>query len=435
MTLRLAAQLICAAVVSACATTPNAFPNAQTKLAVADSPPHACEVGIYRSGPSNFVAITRSRDGFSYTFDDGRLGDAGSPGAKIQCGKASVLIDGSAVWSKVSLVETNTRFRSGDATLVGRLIEPPGANSATPLITYAHGSEPTAFIERNRDPYQMVGRGISVFVYDKRGTGQSEGKYTQNFPLLADDLVAASLEAKRLAANRFGRFGIIGLSQGGWIAPLAADRAQADFIGIGYGLVADIIEEDAAQVQEELRDAGFGDDVLAQAREITDVTSRIATSDYTEGLDELTEFQNRFSAEPWFSVMRGSYTGVFLGMSAEELRTNGVPRFNELDIDWTLDPMSVMRGVKAPQLWILAGEDREAPTELTLKRLSILRDEGKDIAIRIFPDTDHGMWEYDQKDDGSREYRRVTAGFYELMADWAKDRVSGDYGQAFVIAE
>lgn len=435
MTPRLASQLICAAAVFACATTPSVSPSGQTTPIVTGFSPYDCEVGIYRSGPSNFVAITRSREAFTYTFDDGSVGYAGSPEAKIQCGNGSVLVDGTAVWPKVSLVETKTRFRSGDTTLVGRLIEPPGANSETPLITYAHGSEPTAFIERNRDPYQMVGRGISVFVYDKRGTGQSEGQYTQNFPLLADDLVAASHEAKRLAANRFGRFGIIGLSQGGWIAPLAASGAQADFIGIGYGLVADIREEDAAQVQKELRDAGFGDDVLALAREITDVTSRIAASDYTDGLDELTELQDAFSVQPWFSVMQGSYTGVFLGMSAEELRTNGVPQFNSLDIDWTLDPMSVMRGVEAPQLWILAGEDREAPTELTLERLSTLREEGKDIAIRMFPDTDHGMWEYDQKDDGSREYLRVTPGFYELMADWAKDRVSGDYGQAVVIAE
>ncbi|MEL7447225.1 MAG: alpha/beta fold hydrolase, partial [Pseudomonadota bacterium] len=384
---------------------------------------------------SQFVAITRSRDGYSYTFDDGRLGDAEAVGAKVQCGNGSVLVNGNSVWPKVPLLETNTRFRSGDAMLVGRLIEPPGASNATPLLVHAHGSEPTGWIERGRDPYQMVGRGISVFVYDKRGTGQSEGQYTQNFPLLADDLVAASQEAKRLAGNRFGRFGIVGLSQGGWIAPLAADRAQADFIGIGYGLVADIREEDAAQVQKELGDAGFGGDVLAKARDITSVTARIAASDYTDGLDELTEFQQRYSEEPWFSIMQGSYTGVFLRMSADELRTNGVPQFNNLDIDWSLNPMSVMRGVEAPQLWILAGEDREAPTGLTLERLSILRGEGKDIAIYMFPDTDHGMWEYDQKDDGSRTYLRVTPGFYNLMADWAKDRISVGYGRASVIAE
>ncbi|MEL6877009.1 MAG: alpha/beta hydrolase [Pseudomonadota bacterium] len=392
-------------------------------------------MGIYQTDPSKFVAITRSRNGFSYTFDDGSLGDAEEPEAGVQCGNGSVLVNGNEIWRKVSIVETNTRFRSGDTMLVGRLIEPPGANNATPLIVYAHGSEDTAWIERGRDPYQMVGRGISVFVYDKRGTGQSEGQYTQNFPLLADDLVAASKEAKRLAASRFGRFGLIGLSQGGWIAPLAADRAGADFIGIGYGLVADIREEDAAQVQKELRDAGFGDEILAIAREITDVTARIAASDYTDGLDELTELQKRFSAEPWFLLMRGSYTGVFLSMSADELRTNGVPQFNNLDIDWTLNPMNVMRGVEAPQLWILAGEDREAPIDLTLERLSILREEAKDITIYMFPDTDHGMWEYDQKDDGSREYLRVTPGFYELMADWAKGRVTVDYGSAFAISE
>jgi hypothetical protein len=32
---------------------------------------------------------------------------------------------------------------------------------------------------------------VGVFVYDKRGTGGSDGKYTQDFDTLADDAVAA----------------------------------------------------------------------------------------------------------------------------------------------------------------------------------------------------------------------------------------------------
>lgn len=435
MTLKLIASLVCATLTSACATTPELIQNARATPVSTDLSSNACEVGIYRQDSSRFVSITRSRDGFTYTFDDGSLGEADSPGGEVQCGKDSVLVNGSEIWPEVPLRQTSARFPSGDTMLAGRLIEPLGANDTTPLIVHAHGSEPTGWIERGRDPYQMVGRGISVFVYDKRGTGRSGGQYTQNFPLLADDLVAASEEAKRLAASRFGRFGIVGLSQGGWIAPLAADRAQADFIGIGYGLVADIMEEDAAQVQRELRDAGFENDVLKIAREITDITARIAASDYKEGLDELTEIQKRFAEEPWFALMQGSYTGVFLGMPAEELRTNGVPRFNNLDIDWTLNPMNVMRQSKTPQLWILAGEDREAPIELTLERLSILRDEGKDIEIHVFPDTDHGMWEYAQQEDGSREHLRVTPGFYDLMADWARGRISDNYGRAFAVSE
>ena len=415
---------------SACALPNNRY---DAGLPTPDFTAAPCAVGIYGTSQGPFVAITQSADGFRYSFSDGRFGDVGAAAGEVGCGLNSVLVDESHVWGNIPIRETDTRFVSGDVSLAGRLLEPIGADSMTPLVVYAHGSEPVGWLGRNRDPYQMVGRGISVFVYDKRGTGQSEGKYSQNFPRLADDLVAAAGEAKRLAAGRYGRFGLVGLSQGGWIAPLAAERANADFIAIGYGLVADIREEDAAQVQKELRDAGYGGDVLAIARDITDVTGLVAASEYTAGLKELSEIQYRYSAEEWFPLIRGGYTGVFLNTSVEELETRGVPHFNDLDIDWSLNPMGVLREVDVPQLWILAGEDREAPIELTLERLQTLRDEGSEIAIYRFPDTDHGMLEYDQAPDRTRAYLRVTPGYYDLLADYIKGAARSGYGRSVMV--
>ncbi|KWV90533.1 S9 family peptidase [Erythrobacter sp. YT30] len=418
---------------SACAATGSSIEPAQTEDPAENFSSSDCAVGIYGDGAGAFVAITRSSEGYRHSFNNGIIGDAAPDGDRVECGINSVRIDQREVWDQIPIRETDTRFKSGDVTLAGRLLEPRDADTTTPLVVYAHGSEPTGWIGTVRDPYQMVGRGISVFVYDKRGTGLSEGKYSQNFPRLADDLVAASTEAKRLASGKFGRFGLVGLSQGGWIAPLAAERAQADFIAIGYGLVADIREEDADQVQKELREAGYSSDVLNLARDITDVTARIASSDYTDGLEELAEIQRRYSSEDWFSVIRGGYTGVLLNTSPDELRERGVPQFKDLDIDWSLNPMTVLRGVEVPQLWVLAGEDREAPIDLTLDRLRTLRGEGSNISIYMFPDTDHGMWEYNQAPDGTREFRRVTQGYYDLMADYIKGGVGRGYGQSVKI--
>lgn len=396
-------------------------------------PGELCQTGVYRANSAEFLALTRSGDDFSYMFSDGTPGTIGTEDARVACEGDVVSVDETEAWAKVVAKETNTRFRSGDALLAGRLMEPPNAGPNTPLVVFAHGSESVGWIDRAGDPYQMLGRGVSVFVYDKRGTGRSEGRYSQNFPQLADDLVAASREARRLAKGRFGRFGLVGLSQGGWIAPLASNRAGAEFIGIGYGIVADIREEDAAQVQKELRDAGYGPDVLTIASEITKITALVASSDYKEGLEELSRFQQLYSNEPWYALIKGGYTGVFLNSDVEELRKNGVQQFNDLNIDWSLDPVAIMRAVDAPQLWVLAGEDREAPIELSLDRLGALKDEGKDIALYVFPDTDHGMWEYEELEDGTRSYQRVTLGFYDLLADWANDAVEGQYGTSYKI--
>lgn len=390
----------------------------------------SCETGIFRKDKDTFVALTKAYRGFSYTFNDGITGNTEDANALVECKQHAILFGTKTIWPREEIVEKNTTFESDGILLAGRLMSPPRTGKHTPLVIYAHGSEDTGWIDRARDPYQMVGRGVSVFVYDKRGTGLSKGKYTQNFPLLADDLVAASREAKRLADGHYGRFGLYGLSQGGWIAPLAAGRAKAEFIGIGYGLAADIAEQDAAQVSKELRDRGYGDDVLTEARKITDVTARLVKSGYKDGLDELRAVQNEFGKEPWFHVIKGGYTGVILSMSADDLRKNGIPRFDNLGVDWSQNPMQVLEKIDVPQLWALGGEDRQAPIAATVGRLANLRKEGKEISIYVFPDTDHGMYNYAQAADFSRKHTRITAGFYDLMADWAKGTIGQKYGNA-----
>ncbi|MFZ6820022.1 alpha/beta hydrolase family protein [Undibacterium sp. Ji22W] len=390
-----------------------------------------CQTGIFRKHGSTFVALTKASRGFDYTFSDGIVGNTLDANSLVVCGDAAVMVRNKETWAKAGIVETDTRFESNGIWLAGRLIEPSKADKYTPLVVYAHGSEDGAWIDYGRDPYQMVGRGVSVFVYDKRGTGLSQGKYTQNFPILANDLVAAAYEAKRLAAARYGRFGLIGLSQGGWIAPLAAARAKADFLGIGYGLAVDIAEEDAAQVTKELEERGYGADVFDKARMVTDITARIVKSTYKDGLDDLDSIKKSFENEPWFSIIKGAYTGVLLSIPVSVLRSDGVPHLDKFDVDWSQDPMRVLRAVDVPQLWAFANEDRQAPIALTVERLQKLRGEGKNNLMYIFPNTEHGMWRYEQAPDFSRTHTSVTPGFYDLMADWAKGRLRKNYGQSY----
>lgn len=392
---------------------------------------HQCKIGIFRKSGTQFVVLTKGNRAFDYSFSDGVFGNVLDTNSRIECRDDTVLVDGKETWTRVPIVETDTRFSSNGVVLAGRLIEPDIAGRNTPLVVYAHGSEESGWIDYVRDPYQMVGRGMSVFVYDKRGTGLSQGVYSQNFPILADDLVAASHEARRLAHGRYGRFGLFGLSQGGWIAPLAAARAKAEFLGIGFGLAVDIAEEDAEQVTKELQERGYGDDVVQKAKIITDITARIVKSSYKDGLDDLDSIKKRFEKEPWLPIIKGAYTGVLLSVPVHQLRRDRIPHLDKLNVDWSQDPMQVLRTVDIPQLWILAQEDRQAPIKQTIERLQSLRRDGKSIQMYLFPNTEHGMLNYEQAADFTRKHTRVAAGFYDLMADWAKGQVGEVYGQAY----
>jgi pimeloyl-ACP methyl ester carboxylesterase len=323
---------------------------------------------------------------------------------------------------------TEARFDSHGTELSGVLIEPP-APGPHPLVVMVHGSE--RYSPRNSYyPYILAAYGLSVFAYDKRGTAGSDGEYTQNFELLADDAAAALKEARRLGGNRISRAGYFGGSQGGWVAPLAATRAPADFVAVGFGLIASPIEEDRDQVADDLREKGFGAQDTAEALKLAAAASTITASHFTNGFENFAALKRRYSTKPWFRAVKGEYTGAMLKLPESDLRRVGQALFDNVELIWDYDAPSVIQRLRVPLLWIFAEQDREAPPEVTFKRLAELRAQGADVAIYSFPHTDHGIYEFTQGADGSRTVTRLAPGYFQLLTDWIKGFVGGSYGAA-----
>lgn len=397
-----------------------------------------CPPGAFASVDGDFVVIATvpqiALPGQRYLFRDGRRGSTADPDTPVSCSADEAVIrraDGASLrWPRIALRETDTRFSSVGSTLAGRLIEPTGAGQGTrPLVVMVHGSERTAALG-GPYPYALAAQGISVFVYDKRGTGASEGDYTQNFELLADDAAAAMAEARRMAASRFGRAGYFGGSQGGWIAPLAATRSQADFVAVGFGLVASPIEEDREQMALDARAAGLGDAADALIRRLSDATAGVLLSGFARGYEGLAEVRRDWAAlGPRAAAIHGEYSVAMMGMSDADLRRVGRARFDGLGVIWRYDSIAALRRVDVPILWVLAGADREAPIETTAQALRTLRREGRPVRTYVFPDTDHGMFEFTTAADGTRRMTRITDGYLRLLGDWIKGAASGPYGR------
>lgn len=395
------------------------------------SPTKACETGLYRSPTGEQAAVYKTSGGdLRYTFTDGRRGLIGSPESLLACDGLTIRssAQSGSAWQRVSLRLTETRFKSHRETLSGILIQ-PAVPQPQPLVVLVHGSERTS-PRSSYYPYIFAAQGLTVFAYDKRGTGDSEGEYTQNFELLADDAAAAMKEARRLASGRFTRAGYFGGSQGGWVAPLAATLGPADFVAVGFGLISTPAEEDRDQVISEMRELGYGDSEIAEATQLADAASRIAASHFTTGFEQFQTLKQRYSGRPWFSRIKGEYTGAMLRESDADLRRVGQPLFDNVELIWNYDASATLRRVKSPLLWVIAEKDREAPPKLTLERLTGLRKHGADITVYSFPDTDHGIVEFVQAADGSRSVTRIADGYFRLVADWIKGKVSGPYGRA-----
>ena len=400
-------------------------------MAFASSAASACETGLYRTATGETAAVARQANGdLRYMLTDGRRGKLGTADSLLACEGTTIRTAGpaGAAWTREPLKLTEAQFKSHRETLTGVLIE-PATPTRQPLVVMVHGSERTS-PRTSVYPYILASQGLTVFAYDKRGTGDSEGEYTQNFELLADDAAAALKEAKRLAAGRFTRFGFFGGSQGGWVAPLAATLEPADFVAVGFGLISTPAEEDRDQVVSEMRELGYGQSDIAEAVQLADAASRIASSHFTTGFEQFEALKRRYANRPWFSRINGEYTGAMMRESEADLQRTGQAQFDNVELIWNYDAMATLRKLRAPLLWVIAEKDREAPPELTLERLSKLRRQGADITVYSFPDTDHGIFEFVEAADGSRTGTRVSDGYFRLLGDWIKGQGGGPYGRA-----
>ena len=129
----------------------------------------------------------------------------------------------------------------------------PEGNGKVPVVVLVHGSEHDSALDSYALQRMFPAQGIGAFVYDKRGTGSSGGAYTQDFDVLAHDVVAAMKEAKRLAGARASRIGYQGGSEAGWVVPLAVNRAPVDFAIVCFGLAVTVLHEDQESVALDMR--------------------------------------------------------------------------------------------------------------------------------------------------------------------------------------
>lgn len=408
-----------------------------------------CHVGAYRLANGQVVDIAPSAaDTLRWRRVDGatgalvrapsggwtsQFGWTGRPDGTVvrfgDCASGTVRF-GSQDGRRIALQMTQTSFAADGVNLVGRLVLPQGA-AKVPIVVLVHGSERNSAREFNALQRLLPALGVGAFVYDKRGTGGSGGVYTQDFTRLAQDAVLAMHEARRLAAGRAGRMGYQGGSQGGWVAPIAASREPVDFVIVSFGLAVSVIDEDQEETALEMRLKGHSPDEIAKALEIASAAEAVFESGFTTGFEALAAVQAKYRNEPWFKDVHGNYTYMFLGKSEAELKAQGAAF--RWGTPFRYDPMPTLSALKTPQLWVLGGQDLEAPSAETSSRLRQLIAQGRPITLAIYPKAEHGMTEFEAEPNGERVSTRFAPGYFTMMRDFAlTGRLAGAYGDAAI---
>ncbi|GIJ13078.1 alpha/beta hydrolase family protein [Micromonospora andamanensis] len=162
-------------------------------------------------------------------------------------------------------VSTELSFRHDGDQLVGDLVRPPGPGPY-PAVVFVEGSGPGG-----RDvgewPTRLAAAGFASLAYDKPGSGASTGDWTrQRLTDRAEETLAAVRALRRQPDVRADAVALIGHSQGGWVAPLAASRsdlvaAVVCVSGPGVGVLA----QEEYRLRHQLPAAGFTEADVEQA--------------------------------------------------------------------------------------------------------------------------------------------------------------------------
>ncbi|MEQ8562490.1 MAG: alpha/beta fold hydrolase [Cytophagales bacterium] len=147
----------------------------------------------------------------------------------ISCSKKNSSTENAAIHSQADN-EERLEFISGKDTLVGYLSKPQNIQSYPVIVVLhsaSHGHHDNELY--NHLETHMNDLGVGVFSYDRRGSGESTGDFnTASLETLAKDALNAILLIKTRNDVVKNKIGFFGISQGGWIGPLAYSMTPND---------------------------------------------------------------------------------------------------------------------------------------------------------------------------------------------------------------
>ena len=304
-------------------------------------------------------------------------------------------------------------FSSGAIRLAGTLISPTTAG-AHPAIILVHGSG--AEDREYMLPFArfLIRHGVAVLGYDKRGVGGSTGDWnTASFDDLAGDVVAAFEYLKGRKDIERSRIGLLGVSQAGWVMPLAAIRAKdiAFLISVsGAGVSA--AETTIDEAEREMAAGGMPAPAI----------QRIV------GLMKLQyEFARTGSGWEQYAAARAQ---IVARMGSAPSSFPGTPN----DAYWQFirrlyfyDPGPTLRRLQTPVLALFGELDDNILAEKNKNawEMALKAGNNRDYTLRIIPKADHLQLEAKTGSNAEMaSLRRFAPLYFATVQEWLAKRIA-----------
>ncbi len=294
---------------------------------------------------------------------------------RLVCAIRLIAVLGALLCSSLARADEDTiRWEREGVSFEGSLFVPEGVGPF-PCVVFVSGS---GCLERSHRAVvghsaALAARGYAVFTFDKRGCGDSTGDWREvGLEPLAEDALAGCELVRADPRVDAQRVGVMGLSQGGWIGLLMAERAPwVRWVMLLSCPPFSPAEQGEAIVEMRLRDAGWGDAQVAAGLKLERTVAEVYRTD--TGWDAARSEIEDATSEAWF---RDARIGV-----QDESSWNW--RWYRTLMDH--DPRPTLRAFEGPILGVYGEYDRLVPAQRSAALLRAFADEapGERTAIVI----------------------------------------------------
>lgn len=297
---------------------------------------------------------------------------------------AICLLSGSIVFAK----KKDVTFLSEDGTRLAGTLHLPQGTGPFPAIVFVHGSGKETRKNSAYSAKWFASIGYVALTFDKRGTGDSEGDKgfpnRFNFDTLSKDVVAAVNYLSKVPEVNASKIGLHAVSQGGWVAPLAAvNSSSISFMIIKSASVSTVEEDRIFERAERLKSEGFSEEDLLEVKRIQMVEPKFEDQDAP---DEFITLFEEYKSTSWFER-------VYPNVPATSESLTAYRRWYATHVRF--DPVHYLEQLDIPIFWIFGDKelDKLGPVELSLENLSRLMNEGKNYSIQSYEGEGHSISE------------------------------------------
>lgn len=311
---------------------------------------------------------------------------------------------------RVPAVETDTVVPTAVGDL-GAILRVPRGGGARVGVVLVDGSGDGDRHDWGGWPQWLTDVGASVLRHDKPGCGGSPGHWTdQTIEDRAHETIAA-VRVLRADPATVGRpVGLYGISQGGWVALLAAalEPGLIDFVVCHSGPGTTPAEQERARLEAWVRAEGHDDATVAEAMAWVDARADLIRSGTP--VEDVLAAQSAYAGRRWYPTVSTPYDSP------------AVLRFVRGVLDF--DPVAVLPRVGCPVLVLFGAADDVVPVRASLAAFAQALPEHPRHGFAVFPSADHGLFVADPADGVARRdqlapaYLATVAGFLAgLVAD------------------